>query len=143
MSGVGRGIIILAIVAVAALYALPGHSANEYLNGYSSTCDTARIEFYSEVGKSDSDYSNGDDNDYTSDRGTLGVRLTVPLGSPCTDEMKEIMLDNEKLKQELEMLKMCARYKDLELGPNFATVREMCKDVKSNPKKPTTGTTKN
>jgi len=137
MSGVGRGIIILAIVAVAALYALPGHSANEYLNGYSSTCDTARIEFYSEVGKSDSDYSNGDDNDYTSDRGTLGVRLTVPLGSPCTDEMKEIMLDNEKLKQELEMLKMCARYKDLELGPNFATVREMCKDVKSNPKKTT------
>ena len=138
MSGVGRGIIILAIVAVAALYALPGHSANEYLNGYSSTCDTARIEFYSEVGKSDSDYSNGDDNDYTSDRGTLGVRLTVPLGSPCTDEMKEIMLDNEKLKQELEMLKMCARYKDLELGPNFATVREMCKDVKPNPKKTTT-----
>lgn len=138
MSGVGRGIIILAIVAVAALYALPGHSANEYLNGYSSTCETARIEFYSEVGKSDSDYSNGDDNDYTSDRGTLGVRLTVPLGSPCTDEMKEIMLDNEKLKQELEMLKMCARYKDLELGPNFATVREMCKDVKSNPKKTTT-----
>jgi hypothetical protein len=47
------------------------------------------------------------------------------------------MLDNEKLKQELEMLKMCARYKDLELGPNFATVREMCKDVKSNPKKTT------
>ena len=138
MSGVGRGIIILAIVAVAALYALPGHSANEYLNGYSSTCDTARIEFYSEVGKSDSDYSNSDVNDYTSDRGTLGVRLTVPLGSPCTDEMKEIMLDNEKLKQELEMLKMCARYKDLELGPNFATVREMCKDVKSNPKKTTT-----
>ena len=137
MSGVGRGIIILAIVAVAALYALPGHSANEYLNGYSSTCDTARIEFYSEVGKSDSDYSNSDVNDYTSDRGTLGVRLTVPLGSPCTDEMKEIMLENENLKQELEMLKMCDRYKDLELGPNFATVREMCKDVKSNPKKTT------
>ena len=137
MDGLGRGIIILVILVVAALVALPGNAANEYLNGYSSTCDTARIEFYSEVGKSDSDYSNGDDNDYTSDRGTLGVRLTVPLGSPCNDEMKEIMLDNEKLKQELEMLKMCARYKDLELGPNFATVREMCKDVKSNPKKTT------
>jgi hypothetical protein len=138
MSGVGRGIIVLAIVLLAGLYANTVHGANEYLNGMSSTCETARIEFYSEVGKSDSDYSNGDDNDFTSDRGTLGVRLTVPLGSPCTDEMKEIMLDNEKLKQELEMLKMCARYKDLELGPNFATVREMCKDVKSNPKKTTT-----
>ena len=138
MYGLSRGIIVLVIIAVAVLYVNTVHGANEYLNGYSSQCDTARIEFYSEVGKSDSDYSNGDDNDYTSDRGTLGVRLTVPLGSPCTDEMKEIMLDNEKLKQELEMLKMCARYKDLELGPNFATVREMCKDVKSKPTKPTT-----
>ena len=36
----------------------------------------------------------------------------------------------EKLKQEIEMLKMCARYKDLDLGPNFPTVREMCKDVR-------------
>ena len=138
MDGLGRGIIILMILVIAAVVALPGNAANEYLNGMSSTCETARIEFYSEVGKDDSDYSKGDDNDYTSDRGTIGMRLTVPLGSPCTDEMKDIMLENEKLKQELEMLKMCARYKDLELGPNFATVREMCKDVKPNPNKPTT-----
>ena len=138
MYGLSRGIIVLVIIAVAVLYVNTVHGANEYLNGYSSSCETARIEFYSEVGKSDSDYSNGDDNDYTSDRGTLGMRLTVPLGSPCTNEMKDIMLENEKLKQELEMLKMCARYKALELGPNFATVREMCKDVKPNPKKTTT-----
>ena len=125
-----RSIALVIGILLIWVYVNAAYGANEYLNGMSSSCETSRIEFYSEVGKSDSDYSNGDDNDYTSDRGTLGVRLTIPLGSPCTDEMKEIMLDNEKLKQELEMLKMCARYKDLDLGPNFATVREMCKDVR-------------
>ena len=125
-----RSIALVIGILLIWVYVNAAYGANEYLNGMPSSCETSRIEFYSEVGKSDSDYSNGDDNDYTSDRGTLVVRLTIPLGSPCTNEMKEIMLDNEKLKQELEMLKMCARYKDLDLGPNFATVREMCKDVR-------------
>ena len=31
--------------------------------------------------------------------------------------------------QELELLKTCGKYKDLELGDQFATVREMCKGV--------------
>ncbi len=40
------------------------------------------------------------------------------------------MLQNELLRQKLEMLKMCARYKDLELGPEFAEVRLMCAVVR-------------
>jgi len=39
------------------------------------------------------------------------------------------MQENDKLRQELELLANCAKYKDLELGPEFATVREMCKGV--------------
>ena len=31
--------------------------------------------------------------------------------------------------QELELLKTCGKYKDLELGEQFSTVREMCKGV--------------
>ena len=46
------------------------------------------------------------------------------------------MLQNSKLKQELELLKLCGRYKELELGTQFATVREMCKGV--NRKEPET-----
>jgi hypothetical protein len=36
--------------------------------------------------------------------------------------------------QELELLKTCGKYKDLELGDQFATVREMCKGVSKKPK---------
>jgi hypothetical protein len=37
------------------------------------------------------------------------------------------------MKQELEMLKMCGKYKDLELGEEFATVREICAGVRKKP----------
>jgi hypothetical protein len=39
------------------------------------------------------------------------------------------MMTNELLKQQLEMLKLCARYQGLELGDEFAEVRRMCSDV--------------
>jgi hypothetical protein len=43
------------------------------------------------------------------------------------------MLQNELLKQQLELLKMCARYKDLVLGPEFAEVKRMCAGVRKKP----------
>ena len=43
------------------------------------------------------------------------------------------MLQNELLKQQLELLKMCARYQGLELGPEFAEVRRMCAGVQKKP----------
>jgi hypothetical protein len=41
-----------------------------------------------------------------------------------------MMQQNMNLKQELELLKLCSRYRDLDLGPSFNTVREKCKDVR-------------
>ena len=61
--------------------------------------------------------------------GFAGVRWRKELGSSCTDPYKKLMMQNQKLKQELELLKLCGRYKELDLGPQFATVREMCKGV--------------
>ena len=81
-------------------------------------------------------YQDGDgdpNNSYTSYdddvNGTIGLRFSWPLQSTCNNETIELMQENDKLRQELELLANCAKYKDLELGPEFATVREMCKGV--------------
>ena len=39
-------------------------------------------------------------------------------------------MTNERLKQQLELLKLCARYQNLDLGSQFKDVKKMCKDVK-------------
>jgi len=111
---------------------------NEYLNDYGQHCSTGSIELYSDIRGADDKYTylDGDGNESNSYRqynddasGSVGIRWRKELGSSCTDSYKRLMMQNQKLKQELELLKLCGRYKELELGAQFATVREMCKGV--------------
>lgn len=74
-------------------------------------------------------YDNSSSNNSRGDSGRIGLRYSYSFGGTCTSEYKNIMLENERLKQELEMLKVCSKYKDLKLGEQFATVREKCKGV--------------
>ena len=131
-------ITIVIILIVSMFYTKEAHAANEYLQSGGGHCQTATLEPYAEVGEqdgtNDSTYPNSDNNNY---KGTnngsnwrFGFRLNIPLGSTCTKKYKETMLQNELLKQQLEMLKLCARYKGLELGNEFAEVKRMCDGVK-------------
>jgi hypothetical protein len=130
---VWTGILILAIVCMA-FFLKPAHGANEYMNGMGGHCESATLEPYMEYNKTENDGTGSADYGYNDDRATVGVRLRIPLGSTCTKEYKTLMFKNEQLKQQLEMLKLCARYKDLELGPEFAEVKQMCSQVKKKDK---------
>jgi len=116
-------IIIISILIVPFAFA-----QNEYLNG-SNHCSSHRLEPYMEYNLQEQLYDNSSRNNNRGDSGRIGLRYSFSFGGTCTTEYKNIMLENERLKQELEMLKMCGRYKDLELGEEFATVREKCKGV--------------
>jgi len=125
---------ILVLVACAfAFWSKPASAANEYLQYGGGHCQSATLEPYIEKNIEDSLSINGGDSSYNnnSDRNSLrfGIRLSIPLGSTCTKKYKRIMLTNELLKQQLEMLKLCARYQGLELGDEFAEVRRMCSQV--------------
>ena len=123
----GRGIRVLIIIFVVWLVK-PTQAANEYLNG-GNHCSYHRLEPYMEYRLNENIYDNSSGSNSRGNNGTVGMRYSYSFGGTCTTEYKSIMLENEKLKQELEMLKVCGRYKDLELGEGFETVREKCKDV--------------
>jgi hypothetical protein len=63
---------------------------------------------------------------YDDNRGTLGLRLRIPLQSTCSKKYRKTMNENMLLRQQLEMLKLCGRYKDLDLTDEFALVKEKC-----------------
>ena len=132
--------VLVIIIAVLALWTKPATAANEYLNSGGSHCETATLEPYAEIGEqdgsSDGTYSNSDNNYRNTNKGDnwrVGIRLRIALGSTCTKKFKETMMRNELLKQQLEMLKLCARYKGLELGPEFGEVKKMCSQVNKKP----------
>ena len=113
---------------------------NDYLN--SRGCERGSIELYTELRDNDGEtvFLDGDgnpDNNYNSYnddiQGTVGVRFRWPLQSTCDTATINLMQENNRLMQELELLKTCGKYKDLELGDQFATVREMCKGVSKKP----------
>ena len=122
------GILILIIVAVA-FFVKPANARNEYLQ-YDSHCDGPTLEPYVEYSQSESTSTGSSTYGSNDDRGTIGLRLRIPLSSTCSSKYKKTMEENALLRQQLEMLKMCGRYKDLELGEEFAMVREKCKGVK-------------
>jgi hypothetical protein len=69
-------------------------------------------------------------NSYSDDvNGTVGIRFSWPLQSTCNNDTISLLQENDRLRQELELLSVCGKYQELELGPEFATVREMCKGV--------------
>ena len=103
------------------------NARNDYLND--RNCERGRVELYTELDRYDYDQRMNSDNDYFSDSGKIGLRFSWPLQSTCDNDTIDLIQENQRLMQELELLKTCGKYKDLELGDQFATVREMCKGV--------------
>ena len=105
---------------------------NDYLND--RNCERGRVELYSELGRYDYDRRMDSNDDYFGDNSTIGLRFSWPLQSTCDNDTIDLIKENQRLMQELELLKTCGKYKDLELGEQFATVRELCKGVSKKPK---------
>jgi len=135
-----RGLLafLMVLLIICCLVSTKTQARNDYLGTSYSSCERGTIELYTELRGTDGKdiYQDGDgnpDNSYTSYdddvNGTLGIRFSWPLQSTCNSDTISLMRENDKLRQELELLANCAKYKELELGPEFATVREMCKGV--------------
>ena len=130
--------LILLLVACVLLSSKKTEAKNDYLGNSRSSCERGSFELYTELRGTDgkTTYLDGDgnvDNNYNSYsddvNGTVGVRFRWPLQSTCNNDTIQLLRANDRLRQELELLANCAKYKDLELGDDFSTVREMCKDV--------------
>ena len=135
-----RGLIVflMALLIICCLLSTKTQARNDYLGSSNSSCERGRVELYTELRGTDgkNTYLDGDgniDNNYNSYsdtvNGTVGVRFSWPLQSTCNNDTIELLRQNDRLRQELELIANCAKYKDLELGDEFSTVREMCKGV--------------
>jgi len=135
-----RGLLatLIILLIVLCLFSSKTQARNDYLGSSNSSCERGRIDLYTELRGTDGKtmYLDGDgniDNNYNSYsddvNGTVGIRFSWPLQSTCNDETIDLLRENDRLRQELELLANCAKYKDLELGDEFSTVRELCKGV--------------
>ena len=120
---------VLSLILIVSAITSDAKAVNEYLNDYPTHCSKGSWELYTEVDRYDYDQRMNSSSDYFADSGKVGIRFRKEFGSTCTDPYKRMMIENMELKQELELLKLCGRYKELDLGESFQTVRKKCKDV--------------
>ena len=110
------------------MLSLPAHSKNEYLGGNWRNCESGHIEPYVEKTQRDIDYLDNDDS--RDDELRYGVRFRFKLGFTCNKKFRKQQEERYELEQQIELLKICRKYKSAEMGPELELVAKKCRDIK-------------
>ena len=107
------------------LFAKPAYPKNEYLNEYGARCGD--MDFRIEKRSREQDYRTYDSSDYDDDSQNFSITYRKYLGTDC-----KTMKENLKLKQQLELMKMCGRVNNnpsLAHNENFRLLVSKCRGV--------------
>ena len=131
-------LLLLALLILFAVLVRPAQARNEYLNSYSNACQYGSVDLSTSYSQDDTDYRhysplNNYDNFGERKELRLSFRKYLGVSKKMCDEQNKVLLENENLRQELEMLKVCQRYADRPLPPQFATVEKHCKGLRARP----------
>ena len=124
--------LLLVLLFLFAMFVKPANARNDYLEN-DQHCQGPTLEPYMEYSQSESMGTGTNTSGSEGDRGTVGIRLRIPLTSTCSKEYRKVFNENALIRQQLEMLKMCSRYKNLELPDQFKEIREKCAGIKRKP----------
>ena len=102
---------------------------NEYLGGNWRNCEAGHIEPYAEITDRDVDYFDSDSS-HDDKELRLGVRLRFKFGHTCNKKFRKQQSDRYDLEQQIELLKICRKYKHVEMGPELELVAKRCRDMK-------------
>ena len=113
--------ILIIMITLLALFGGPAHSKNEYLNEYGARCG----DFEVTTERRDTDYNYSENSTHEDEY----VRFTYRkyLGTDCKTQK-----ENVKLKQQLELMKMCGRVNanpTLKHNPEFSLLVNKCRGI--------------
>ena len=121
---------VLVILFVLLCFMQPAYPRSEYLNSYPNECRTGEVDV--SVSRRDYDYNNYDNSWNGSESEEVGLTFRKYLGNLQCNERNDLALENEKLKQQLELMKMCNkvnRNPTLKHNSNFDLLVSKCQGV--------------
>ena len=113
--------ILIIMITLLALFGGPAHSRNEYLNEYGARCGDMEVR----TERRDTDYNYSDNS--TNEQQYLSFTYRKYLGVDC-----KTINENVKLKQQLELMKMCGRVNNnpsLAQNENFRLLVMKCRGI--------------
>ena len=113
--------LLIVMMTLLALFGGPAHSRNEYLNEYGARCGDMEVR----TERRDTDYNYSDNS--TNEQQYLSFTYRKYLGVDC-----KTIKENVKLKQQLELMKMCGRVNNnpsLAQNENFRLLVSKCRGI--------------
>ena len=113
--------LLIVMITLLALFGGPAHSKNEYLNEYGARCGDMEVR----TERRDTDYNYSDNS--TNEQQYLSFTYRKYLGVDC-----KTINENVKLKQQLELMKMCGRVNNnpsLAQNENFRLLVMKCRGI--------------
>ena len=119
-------IIILLLVVFAAAST---HAKNEYLGQNWRDCYAGDITPYVEYREGGMDYIDRGSSSHEDHEYRVGVNFRFKFGNTCDKKFKKAQEERYELRHQIELLKICRKYRNVEMGPELELVAKKCRDM--------------
>ena len=119
-------IIILLIVVFAATSA---EAKNEYLGQNWRDCYAGDITPWIEYRKGGMDYIDRGSSSHEDHEYRVGINFRYKFGNTCDKKFKKAQEERYELRHQIELLKICRKYRNVEMGPELELVAKKCRDM--------------
>ena len=124
--------ILIILFLLLAIFVRPAEARNEYLNNGSNECRYGDVDLRIEKEDRDTNYTYSDsDHDSENYRLSLNFRKYLGISKKHCDEQNTIRTQNETLKQQIELYKICKGINSNQNLPNFKELISYCAGIKA------------
>jgi hypothetical protein len=123
---------LLSSFIIGVLYLVACASAqakNEYLGQNWRDCYAGDITPYVEYREGGMDYIDRGSSSHEDHEYRVGVNFRFKFGNTCDKKFKKAQEDRYELRQQIELLKICRKYRNIEMGPELELVAKKCRDM--------------
>ena len=102
---------------------------NEYLGQNWRDCYAGDITPYVEYREGGMDYIDRGSSSHKDHEYRVGVNFRFKFGNTCDKKFKKQQEERYELRHQIELLKICRKYRNVEMGPELELVAKKCRDM--------------
>ena len=102
---------------------------NEYLGQNWRDCYAGDITPWIEYRQGGMDYIDRGSSSHKDHEYRVGVNFRFKFGNTCDKKFRKAQEDRYELRHQIELLKICRKYRNVEMGPELELVAKKCRDM--------------
>ena len=110
--------------------ATSAEAKNEYLGQNWRDCYAGDITPWVEYRQGGMDYIDRGSSSHEDHEYRVGVNFRFKFGNTCDKKFKKAQEERYELRHQIELLKICRKYRNVEMGPELELVAKKCRDMK-------------